>query len=73
MLAKCRLTSTELVSGKPMLGRLKFGRMGWQEQQVNILGHAHLRAVVPARAVEHQYDLFGRTRADRMGKRLQFH
>ena len=56
-----------------MLGRLKFGRMGWQEQQVNMLGHPHLGTGMPARAVEDQHDLFGRTGADLVGEGPKFH
>ena len=56
-----------------MLGRLQLGRMGWQEQQVHVLRHAHLGADVPARAIKHEHDLLGRTRPHLLGERFEFH
>jgi hypothetical protein len=56
-----------------MLGRLQFRGVWRQEQQVDMLGHVHLGTVVPASAVKHEHDLFGRTGADRRGERFKFH
>lgn len=42
-----------------MFGRLQFRRIRWQEEQVDALGDAHLRAGVPARAIEHEEDPLG--------------
>jgi len=47
-----------------VLSRLQLRGMWWQEQQVDMLGYAHLGAGMPARAVEHEHDLFGRTGVD---------
>lgn len=40
-----------------MLGGLKLGRVGGQEEQIDVLGHLEMDARVPARSVEHQDDL----------------
>src|SRR5260221_3845772 len=47
-----------------MLRRLQFRGVWRQEQQVDMLGHSHLETGVPASAVEHEHDLFGRTGTD---------
>ncbi len=36
------------------LTRLQFGRIGWQEEQMNALGHHQLVAGMPARLIEDQ-------------------
>jgi len=54
-----------------MFSRLQLRGMRRQEQQMDTLGYAHLRAGMPTRAVEHQHDLLGWTRANLAGKRLQ--
>ena len=56
-----------------VLGRLKLGRVGGQEQQVDILGHRQAVAGVPARAVEHEHDVLVRSGPGGLGKSLQFH
>ena len=40
-----------------MFRRLKFGRVRWQEQQVDVVWHTQTLGTVPARTVQHQYDL----------------
>ncbi len=42
-----------------MLGRLEFGRIGRQEQQMDMLGDAQLETGVPASAVQDEHDLLG--------------
>jgi hypothetical protein len=56
-----------------MLRRLEFGGVGGQEEQVDVVGHAQLHAGMPSGAVEHQHDLFARTRADLARESRQFH
>jgi hypothetical protein len=54
-----------------VLGRLKFGRMGGQEEQMNVLRHRQAVAGMPASSVEYEHDLLVRPRASRLGQRLQ--
>jgi hypothetical protein len=54
-----------------VLGRLQLGRVGWQEQEVDVLGDPQAGAGVPPRPVEHEDDLLGRPGAHRAGERLQ--
>ena len=56
-----------------MLRRLKLGRVWWQEQLVDMLRHTRVRTDVPAGTVEHQHDVFARTRPDLVGEGFQFH
>src|SRR5689334_17907747 len=56
-----------------VLRRLQLWGMRWQKEQVDVLGYPHSRTVMPAGPVKHQHDLFGRTGADLLGERLQFH
>ena len=51
-----------------VLGRLQLGRVGWQEEQVDVLGHAQLGTGMPAGAVEDEDDLLGRAGADLTGE-----
>ncbi len=44
-----------------VLGRLQFGRVGRQKEQVDVLGHAEADAGMPAGPVEYEHDLLGRT------------
>ncbi len=46
-----------------MFGGVEFGRVGRQEEQVDMLGHLDPGTGVPAGAVEHEHDLFARPRA----------
>src|SRR5690242_1316059 len=63
MLAKCWVTSASLVSGQQsqeMLGGLQLGRIGRQEQQVNVFGHPQIETRVPslpAGPIQHEHDL----------------
>ncbi len=43
-----------------MLGGLQFGRIGRQEEQVDVVGHAQALRAVPARAIEDEDDLLAR-------------
>ena len=40
-----------------MLGRLEFGRIRRQEEQVDMVGHTQALGAVPARAIQHEHDL----------------
>lgn len=54
-----------LVGERPeMLGRLQFWRVGRQKEQMNALRDGDLLAGVPAGTVEHQQDVFLRSRSD---------
>ena len=45
-----------------VLGRLQFGGIGWQKEQMHMVGHAQLDAGrFPAGPIEHQHDLLGGT------------
>ena len=57
-----------------VLGRLQFGGIGWQKEQMHMVGHAQLDAGVPAGAGEHKHDLLGRTgsHCSREGGQLDF-
>jgi hypothetical protein len=70
MLAKCRLANTVFVSGHRCSAGCNSGEWGWQEEQMDMLGHAHLGAVMPAGTVEDQHDLLVWTRTDLLGERL---
>src|SRR5262249_32788562 len=65
MLAKCRLASTVSVSGHRCSAGYSTGGVRRQEEEVHMLGYAHLGAVVLASAVEHQHELFSWTHTDR--------
>lgn len=56
-----------------VLSWLQFGRVRRQEEQVDMLGHAHLGTGMPARPVEDEHDLFGWPRADRAREGFQLH
>lgn len=56
-----------------MLSRLEFGRVGWQEQEMDMRGHLQPEAAVPARAIKHQDNLLGGAGADGLGKDGQLH
>jgi len=43
--------------GPRMLGRLEFGRGGREDEEVDVLGHAQLRAGVPARPIQDEDEL----------------
>lgn len=43
-----------------MFGGLDLGRVGGQEEQMHVVGHAQFHAAMPAGAVEDQYNLFAR-------------
>jgi hypothetical protein len=64
-LAKWRLIRQVLVSGQRCSAGWSSGEYGGQEdreEQVEVVGHVEANAGVPSCAVEHQYDLLGRTR-----------
>ena len=42
-----------------VLAGLQFRRVGRQEEEMDVLGHPDVVAVVPARLVEHEHDLLG--------------
>ena len=54
-----------------VLGRLEFGRVRRQEQQMEVIRHAQLEAFVPASAIEDQHDLLGGASTHLAGERLQ--
>ncbi len=56
-----------------MFSRLEFGRIGRQEEQMEVVGNAQVNAAMPARAVEDQDNLLGGTCSHLLGKRGQFH
>jgi hypothetical protein len=59
--------------GEPpqVLGRVELGRVGRQEEQMEMLGHLELGAGMPARAVQDEHDLFARPSAHRLGEGRQ--
>ena len=59
--------------GPEMLGRLELGRIRRQEEQVDMLGHTQPDARMPARTIEHQDNLLGRTCTHLAGELGQFH
>ena len=59
--------------GPEMLSGLQFGRIGGQEQQMHMLGHAEVDAGMPAGSVEHENDLLGGTGTNMPGKGRQLH
>src|SRR5258708_4014101 len=64
----------ERLDGKPSRAVLKAGRRKrFLLPSHHMLGYAHLGALMPARAVEHEHDLFGWTRADLTRERREFH
>ena len=64
----------ERVGERPqMLGGLQFGRVGWKDQQVHVLGHTEAHAGMPTGTVEHEDDLLGGTGPDGTGKRGELH
>ncbi len=56
-----------------MLSRLQLRGVGRQEEQVDVVGDAEPQTGMPARAIEHQHDLFARPRADLARKLRQLH
>jgi hypothetical protein len=54
-----------------MLRRLMFGRVGRQQEQVDMLRHAQFDAGVPARPIQDEHDLLGGTRAHGTGEGVQ--
>jgi len=57
-----------------MFGWLQLGRIRRQEEQVDVVGDAQAHAGgLPAGAIEHQHDLFGRTSADLAGEGGELH
>ena len=63
-MAKWRLTRHVVGQRPEVLGGLQFGRVGRQEEQMDVLGHAQPHAGVPARAVEDEHDLLLRAGSD---------
>ena len=54
-----------------MLGGLELGRIRREKQQVDVLGHVQLDARMPARAIQHEHDLFAGAGADLTGEGRQ--
>lgn len=54
-----------------MLGWLKLRRIGGQEEQRDVVRHAQFHTGMPSGAVEHQHNLFVRTRAHLTRERRQ--
>src|SRR5260221_6898609 len=50
------------------LAGLQFGGIGWQEEQMDALGHHELFARMPPRSIQHQQDPLGGTSSDSLGK-----
>jgi hypothetical protein len=44
-----------------VFGGLQFGRIGWEEEQVDVVGDPQPDARVPARPIEHEHNLLGGT------------
>src|SRR5260370_15024261 len=64
-----RAISDALVGEWPQaLTGLQFWRIGWQEEQVDALGHHEFFAAMPARLIEDQQHALGRSCADRLGE-----
>jgi hypothetical protein len=64
--------------GHPLVGErpqaftgLQFGRVGWQEEQMNAFGHHQLLAGVPASSIQHQQDPFALASSDSLGELRQ--
>lgn len=57
--------------GPQMLGRIELGGIGWQEEQMDVVGDAQPGAAMPARAVQDEHDLLGGAGADRASKGRQ--
>jgi hypothetical protein len=60
--------------GEPpqMFRGLEFGRIRRQEEQMHMVGDAEALGAMPARAIEDEHNLLGRTRADRLGEGGEF-
>jgi hypothetical protein len=58
--------------GPEMFGWLQFWRIGWEEEQVEVVWHAQALGAVPARAIQYEDDLLARTRANGLGKGSEF-
>ena len=58
-----------LIGERPQaLTGLQFRCIGWQEEQVDPLGHHQFFAAMPARLIKHQQHTLGRSCADRLGE-----
>jgi hypothetical protein len=51
-----------------VFGGLQLGRVRWQKEEMDVLGHAQLHAAVPASPVQDEHNLLGRTRAHLAGE-----
>jgi hypothetical protein len=60
--------------GPEVLGRLQFRGIRWQEQEMDVLGHAQTLRLVPARAIQDEHDLLGGARSHALckGHQLRF-
>src|SRR5712692_1751369 len=56
-----------------MFGGLQFWGVGWQEEQMDMLGHPEAHTRMPAGTVEHQDDLFVRAGAGLTGELRELH
>ena len=56
-----------------VLGGLQLGRIGWQKEQVHVVGHAQAQTGVPAGAIEDEHDLLAGARPRLTGKLGQLH
>ena len=67
-----RLVGYAFVGERPQaLAGLQFGRIGWQEEQVDAFGHEELWARMPTCLIEDQHDPLGRARADGLSELRQ--
>src|SRR5690348_6270477 len=55
---KVRIDQDRVGQWPEMFGRLELGRIGGQEQQVDVLRHPQPQTGVPASTVEDEHDLF---------------
>lgn len=56
-----------------VLGRLQFGGIRRQKEQMDVVGHAEFDAGMPPRTIEHQHDLLGGTGSGLACKLREFH
>jgi hypothetical protein len=58
--------------GPEMFGWLQFWRIGWEEEQMEVVWHAQALGAVPARAIQHEDNLLAGTRTNGLGKGSEF-
>ena len=68
------LVDQRRVSQRPqVLGGLQLRRVGWQEEQTDVVGHPQAHAGVPTRPIQHKDDLLGGAGPYLSGEHSQFH